>query len=187
MRTSRTLDFADEGQVGLAEDVLAHDHHPGARGLDVHGPPDQPHEPLPQGHDGGRDIRVLLAHRARMDARDEEAVELVEGDGVGPHEGEVEVARAGSVRVEGRAVAVATAGDGAAAQDGGRAVRYRRAQRVAELLEPARVAAEGEAHDVVAHLRLAQLHPPTNVPMPPAARLAVRRNGARRAQGRGYA
>ena len=60
-RTSRALGLADHGEVGLAHDVLAEEHDPVARALDVDRAAHHLHEPVAQGDEGGGDVRVLLA------------------------------------------------------------------------------------------------------------------------------
>ena len=46
---SRVLDFAQEREVRLSHDVLAEEHHPVPRALDVHRPADHLHQPPAQG------------------------------------------------------------------------------------------------------------------------------------------
>jgi hypothetical protein len=85
-------------------------------------------------------------------AGDVEAVEYVVAEDFDADERQVEVARAGAVCVEGRAVVVAHARDGTPAQDDGSLGRDGPAHDFAELLEASRVAAEGELDDALAHL-----------------------------------
>ena len=106
----RALVFVDQHQVGLADHLAAKIHHEVPGGLDVDGPPDHLHQLLAQRDQVRRDLRILVTQWPRVDARDEEAGDLVEADDlVAADERQVKVAGARTVRVECRVVLPADA------------------------------------------------------------------------------
>ena len=103
--SDRPSGLAKSVRYGWSEQVAAEPDDDVARGLDVHGPFDHRHELLAQRHQVGRDVGILVAQRSRVDAGDEEpGCHEVDQTGVAD-QGDVQVAGAGAVGIEGRAVA----------------------------------------------------------------------------------
>src|SRR5689334_19713193 len=111
---------------------------------------------MAQRYEVGRDVRVLVAERLRVETGNVEAVEDVVREDLVADERQVEVARAGPVRVEWGAVLPAVSRHAAAAKDYARALGQRLAQNVAELVVEPLVAVEREPHDALAFRRLGQ-------------------------------
>ena len=95
-------DRAIKRQVRLAQQVAAQKHHQVGGGLNVDGPADHSHQLLPKRRQLGRNARVfLVAQRTRMQGRHIKAVETEELERVATDEGQVHVARARPVSIEG--------------------------------------------------------------------------------------
>src|SRR5438270_9346870 len=92
-----------------------------------------------------------------MHAGDEKSSYLEVSQCLRPDERHVEIARAGTVRIERRAIAPTMTGDGAAAQHDDGARRNGFLDRAAEVVEALDAAAEGKPDDVIAFLPFGQL------------------------------
>ena len=112
--------FLDERQVRLAEQLTAQVHDEVARALDVHRALHHGHQRFAQRNEIRRDVRVIFADRPGVDAGHEEAGHLVVLQDALADEGQIEIARAGTVGIERRAVFPAKTRDRAAAQDNAR-------------------------------------------------------------------
>ena len=107
------------------------------------------HEPLPQRHESGCDVGVVVAQRPRVHAGHEKAGGLEERERPVADEREVEIARAGPAAVERLLAIPAPAGEGAPAQHDRCTGRHLFFNGAAELVELGGVAPERQAKHIL--------------------------------------
>src|SRR5439155_5586616 len=108
---SRLVRFPAEYQIRLIEESASKLYDNVPRGLDVHGTLHHGHQSRAERNQVWRDVGILVADRSRMDAWDEKSRQLEQTNRRFTDERQIEVARAGTIRIEGCVIVPPVAGN----------------------------------------------------------------------------
>src|ERR1041385_2448776 len=101
----------DQREVRLTEEIASDVHHELTRRLDIHRTTGHRHQRLAQRNQIGCDIGISIRERSRVHAGYEESRDSEQSDYRIAYQRQIEIARAGSVGVEGGAVLPPRPGD----------------------------------------------------------------------------